>query len=321
MPQSHDPNLRAPGPFFIVMNAGSGGKDADQREEAVRTVLSAGGRPYRLWRVTDIRRLPEVAQEAVHLARLQQGTVVAAGGDGTINAVVREVLPSGCPFGVLPQGTFNYFSRAHGIPLDTGEACKVLLHGVLRQVQVGLVNQRPFLVNASLGLYPNLLEKREVHKQRFGRSRLVAVLSGLATLLTPPPRLVLALDDGEGSNVMHICTLVVDNNLLQLRQVGLPEERAVLQGELAAIVVKARGGGQLISALALAILGKLGEAAAVESFSFKKLTVKPLHRSRRVKVATDGEVTWMAPPLVFQAAPGSLLLWVPPDATKGDGGA
>uniref|UniRef100_C6E4C2 Diacylglycerol kinase catalytic region n=1 Tax=Geobacter sp. (strain M21) TaxID=443144 RepID=C6E4C2_GEOSM len=318
MPLSNDTNQRAPSPFFIVMNAGSGDKDADEREGAIRSVLAAGKRPYRLWRVSDIRRLPEAAREAVQLARQQQGTVVAAGGDGTINSVVQEVLPSGCPFGVLPQGTFNYFSRAHGIPVDPEEACSLLLQGVLRPVQVGLVNQRPFLVNASLGLYPKLLEKREVHKKRFGRSRLVAALSGLATLLAPPPRLVLALDDGAGSDVMHICTLVVDNNLLQLRQMGLPEARAVQHGELAAIVVKAQGGAQLISALALAVLGKLGEADAVDSFSFKRLTVKPLHRGRRIKVATDGEVTWMVPPLVFQAAPDSLLLIVPPPGTVGD---
>lgn len=320
MPLSKDTNRRAPSPFFIVMNAGSGDKDADQREDAIRSVLAAGKRPYRLWRVSDIRRLPEAAREAVQLARQQQGTVVAAGGDGTINAVVQEVLPSGRPFGVLPQGTFNYFSRAHGIPVDTEEACSLLLQGVLRPVQVGLVNQRPFLVNASVGLYPKLLEKREVHKQRFGRSRLVAALSGLATLLAPPPRLVLALDDGAGSDAMHICTLVVDNNPLQLRQVGLPEARAVQQGELAAIVVKAQGVGQLISALALAVLGKLGEADAVDSFSFKRLTAKPLHGGRRIKVATDGEVAWMIPPLVFQAAPDSLLLVVPRSKTVGGEG-
>jgi diacylglycerol kinase family enzyme len=43
-----------------------------------------------------------LAQRAVEQARQQQGVVVAAGGDGTINAVAQVVLKSGCPFGVLP---------------------------------------------------------------------------------------------------------------------------------------------------------------------------------------------------------------------------
>jgi diacylglycerol kinase family enzyme len=55
---------------------------------------------------------------------------------------------------VLPQGTFNYFSRTHGIPLDTTDATRALLAGMIRPVQVGLLNDRVFLVNASLGLYP-----------------------------------------------------------------------------------------------------------------------------------------------------------------------
>lgn len=301
----------APGPFFIVMNAGSGDKDAAIREAAIREVLSPAGCPYRIWRVTDIRRLAEVARQAVESAKRQQGTVVAAGGDGTINTVVQAVLDAGCPFAVLPQGTFNYFSRTHGIPVDTSEATRMLLNGTLRPVQVGLVNDRAFLVNASLGLYPKLLEKREEHKAVFGRSRLVAMFSAFVTLLTPPSQLVLTLEEGGDSEVMHVATLMVDNNPLQLQEVGLPEEHAVRQGELAAIVVKAKGVLQMLSVVAKAALGRLGQADTVSSFPFTRLTVKPLRR-RRIKVATDGEVTWMDPPLVFKAAPHTLLLVVPP---------
>lgn len=307
---SDEHTATAPGPFFIVMNAGSGGKDADSREAAIREVLSPAGRPYRIWRVTEIRRLPEVARQAVELAQQQHGTVVAAGGDGTINTVVQTVLDAGCPFGVLPQGTFNYFSRTHGIPVDTAEATRVLLHGALRPVQVGLVNGRAFLVNASLGLYPKLLEKREEHKQIFGRSRLVAMFSAFVTLLTPPPQLVLTLEEGGAAEEMHVSTLMVDNNPLQLQEMGLPEEHAVRHGELAAIVVKAKGVWQLFSVVAKAALGRLGQADTVYSFPFTRLTVKPLRR-RRIKVATDGEVTWMVPPLAFSAAPNTLLLVVP----------
>ena len=58
-----------------------------------------------------------------------------------------------------------------------------MLHETARPVQVGLVNQQVFLVNASLGLYPKLLEDREAWKAQFGRSRLVAFGAGLSTLL------------------------------------------------------------------------------------------------------------------------------------------
>ena len=80
--------------------------------------------------------------------------MVAACGDGTINTVAQAALGSGCAFGVLPQGAFNYFSRTHGIPSDTAAALKVLLAGHCQPAQLGSVGDRAFLVNAILGLYP-----------------------------------------------------------------------------------------------------------------------------------------------------------------------
>ena len=89
--------------------------------------------------------------------------VVAAGGDGTINAVAQAALGRDCTFGVLPKGTFNYFSRTHGIPADTGEGMKVVLQGSAQPVQVGLVNNHlsatalhPFAVVTHFGDRPVL---------------------------------------------------------------------------------------------------------------------------------------------------------------------
>ena len=84
--------------------------------------------------------------------------------------------------GVVPQGTFNYFARTHGIPADQTEAVGLLLRAAPTPVQVARINDRVFLVNASLGLYPDLLEDREAFKARFGRSRGVAFVAGWVCL-------------------------------------------------------------------------------------------------------------------------------------------
>ncbi len=57
-------------------------------------------------------------------------------------------------------------------------------------------------------------------------------------------------------------------------------------------------------------LGRLGEADQVVSFSFTRLTVRSPRSfaARRMKVATDGEISWLALPLVFCVAPERLLL-------------
>jgi len=296
--------------LFIVFNPGAGSRDAAATEAAIRGVLAQAGRRYDILRVEDPRQLPMLAQRAVDCARQQQGAVVAAGGDGTINTVVQVALTSGCPFGVLPQGTFNYFSRTHGIPLDTTEATQALLEGVVRPVQVGLLNNRVFLVNASLGLYPKLLEDREAYKQQFGRRRLVALWAGVVTLLRAHRPLRLRLEHAGEVRVMRTSTLVVGNNPLQLQQLGLPEARAVQQGQLAAIAVRPVGLLAMGALLLRGALGRLGDADHIVNFAFERLTVRPYGR-RRIKVAMDGEVAWLDAPLVFQVAPHPLQLLVP----------
>ena len=63
-------------------------------------------------------------------------------------------------------------------------------------VQLAGINDHGFLVDASLGLYPDLLEGREAYKARFGRSRWVAFVAACATLLRAQRRLRLHIEMG-----------------------------------------------------------------------------------------------------------------------------
>lgn len=298
------------GPLFVVFNQASGRADRSELGRAVEAACRAAGRGFELMPVDRPRRLPEVAAQAVRRAQAAGGVVVAAGGDGTINAVAQATLGSGCAFGVLPRGTFNYFSRTHGIPAEVDAALAVLLNEVPQPVQVGLVNERVFLVNASLGLYPQVLEDREAWKQQFGRSRFVALGAALATLLRGHRNLKLRIELGEQAREVRTPTLFVGNNALQMEQVGVPEARAIDAGELAGITLKPLSRLGLLWLMARGALRQLGEADQVINFPFRRLTVRAPRApgSRRVKVATDGEIAWMRLPLVFSVAPEALWL-------------
>ncbi|ARP75669.1 diacylglycerol/lipid kinase family protein [Bordetella genomosp. 6] len=297
-------------PLFIVLNTGSGRDDASAAQAAIVQVLQAASRAHTLMPVSDATALPGVARQAVERARAEGGVVVAAGGDGTLNAVARAVLGSGVPFGILPQGTFNFFGRAHGIPQDAQAATRCLLDARVEPVQVGLLNDRLFLVNASLGLYPQLLEDREAYKQRYGRSRMVALWSGLATLLRAPPQLTLQLEHGGQARTLRTPTLVVGNNALQLERLGIAEAQALRHGQLVAMSVRPVGTLALYGLLLSGLFSRLGEADQVISFGFERLTVRVRGR-RRVKVAMDGEISWLPTPLQFQVSPEPLHLLVP----------
>jgi diacylglycerol kinase family enzyme len=307
-------------PFFIVLNAGSGRRDAEAAREAIEGVLSGAGRRFRIQAVERTEPLRPHVEHAVAEACAGGGVVVAAGGDGTINAVAQAALGRDCPLGVLPQGTFNYFSRVHGIPSDTAEATRLLLTARPQPVQVGLVNGRVFLVNASLGLYPQLLEDREAWKQQFGRTRLVALGAGLATLLREHRQLQLVIELPGTVRRIRTPTLFVGNNRLQLEQIGIEQARALENGRLAAITLRPVGTLEMLGLLVRGALGRLGDADQVRSMGFEHMSVRPAlpYGRRRVKLATDGEVLWMRTPLDFRVAPQPLWL-LKPDAPPPDG--
>ncbi|MEL0169304.1 MAG: diacylglycerol kinase family protein [Pseudomonadaceae bacterium] len=306
--------LSADTPLFIVLNSRSGSQDSDAVRATIKRVMTEAGRHFTLFEAADGSDLDRMTTAALEAARQHQGAVVAAGGDGTLNAVSNRVLGTGIAFGILPQGTFNYFGRSYGIPQDTELACRCLLDAVIEPVQVGLLNGKAFLVNASLGLYPTLLEDRETWKQRYGRGRLVAFWAALATLLRAHRQFKVQLETTGQLRHLRTQTIVVGNNALQLEHLGIHERGALQDNQLIAMTAKPMGTLALYALVLRGLLSRLGDAEQVSSFAFQRMRVRLGNRGRKVKVALDGEVSWMYSPLLFQVAEQRLPLLVPRDS-------
>ncbi|KMY85799.1 Transcription regulator [contains diacylglycerol kinase catalytic domain] [Candidatus Paraburkholderia calva] len=275
--------ISADAPFFIVMNAGSRRKQADETRAVLERELGAAGRRFELRVVDDPATLCAVAQAAYRAGR---------------------------PFAVLPRGIFNYFSRGHGIPADLDASTRLLIEARAYPVQVGFVNGRMFLVNASLDLYPKLLEDREIYKQQFGSSWFVALYSALFTMLKPHRHLRLHIEhEGQTRDIRSI-TLFVGNNRLQMEQIGMPDEAHALEQGLL-ITIGPRPVGRLAHLLLClrGAAGLLSDSDHVTSFSFDRITVThPSKKRRCAKIATDCEVMRLDVPLQFRVSDQPLLL-------------
>ena len=163
----------------VVMNPSSGRKDADTEARLRAEFDRYPGRFV-------LRIVPAgitIAEEAERAIADDFPTVVAAGGDGTICAVAAVLAGTGRRLGILPMGTFNYFARGLGLPEDLSAAVDLIATGEAHPICVGDVNGRVFLNNASLGLYPAILQTRETTYSHWGRSRLAAHWSVLVTFL------------------------------------------------------------------------------------------------------------------------------------------
>lgn len=307
--------------LLFLINGAAGSQDARAKSEAIQAALDAQGRTGELI-FCQPPELSAVARQSAAKARALRTAVVAVGGDGTLNTVAQAAHASGCAMGVVPQGTFNYFARTHSIPTEPGEAVRLLLRAKPEPVQVAGINERVFLVNASLGLYPELLQDREAYKACFGRSRWVALVAACATLLRAQRKLRLHIEMGDSARDVQTLTLFVGNNRLQLQQFGA-EPRDTVEGtpghgSVAALMLKPIGTLPMLGLVLQGALGRLGEAAGVESFEFQHMVVRPTLASGRrdVSVAYDGEVARMRAPIDFRVLDQPLYLLHEPQAPR-----
>ena len=300
-------------PLLFVINASAGAFDADAKCDVIRSALASRGRQGELL-ICQPAELPRVAAQAAQRAVDRRSAVIAVGGDGSLNAVAQAAHAAGCAMGVMPYGTFNYFARTHGIPTDPVAAAQLLMDARPQPVQVGAVNNRVFLVNASLGIYPELLQDREAYKARFGRSRWVAFVAACATLLRAQRRLRLHIELGDVVRDVQTLTLFVGNNRLQLAQFGAEPADTLAgspgEGSMAALMLRPIGTLSLFGLLLHGAMGRLGEAADVESFEFHHLVVRPRLRPGHpeMMVAFDGEVARMRAPIDFRVLEQPLYL-------------
>ena len=307
------PPLDARPPWVVVINAASGRQEGEAIAGLIRDALTEAGIQGSIRLVSHAEEIPGIAEQAARQARERRGILVGVRGDGTLSAVAATAVKAGAAFSAVPGGTFNYFGRSHGFPEEPLAAVHSVLQGELRPIQVGQVNGRIFLVNASFGLYPQLLEDREAFKQQWGRSRPAAWGAALLTLIVQHRLHRLHLKVGDQEQVMLASTVFVGNNRLQLEHIGLPEASVVDEGQLLGLILRPMGRLGLVRLAVQGALGRLGGADEVERVVFRHLTVAPggWWRRRTVRVAMDGEQFRMRSPLVFDVSPTPLWLLAP----------
>lgn len=242
------------------------------------------------------------------------GVIVAAGGDGTLNAVASELLYQDIPLGILPLGTFNYVARLLKIPLDIIKAAEIVVKGEPRASHVAKINDRIYLNNASLGLYPLFIKRREIYNRKFGRFPLHAYTSGLDVLIRNHKELKLEIEVDNQKYPVKTPLIFFGNNQLQLQEMNLKIAKCAEVGEVAGVVLAKTDKITLFKTLFQLIRGQLEKAADVYSFSGN--TIKVHSKKEKLTVAIDGEITEIATPLKFKVDKNALKIMVPYDSTS-----
>ena len=300
-------------PLSLIYNKKSGFHAANKDEvyEQLVADLSTAGFEIQSFELSECMNFDQMMQDILlrHRQAENVGVVVAAGGDGTLNAVASKLMGTDIPMGILPLGTFNYVARVLNIPLDLLDAAKTISEGQPRSVHVAQLNQHIYLNNASLGLYPLFIQKREQFNKHFGRFPLHAYTSALDVLIRDRKELKLEVEvDGQRYPV-KTPLIFFGNNQLQLAEMKLRIAEAAEAGKVAGVVVAKSDKRTLFKILWQLIKGNLDQASDVYSFAADEVIV---HSKRnKLTVAVDGEIVTMTPPLKITVRKHALNIMVP----------
>lgn len=115
--------------------------------ESVQTELRAAGVDVSLVTTSSSRDATEQTRNAIARGC---DTILACGGDGTINDVLQALVGSTSALGVIPLGTANALAHDLGLPLSPVAAARAALTAVPRRIAAGKITYRDASGNPGL---------------------------------------------------------------------------------------------------------------------------------------------------------------------------
>jgi diacylglycerol kinase family enzyme len=293
----------------VVLNDSSGKGECEPAAKRLGEIFGEAGREARI----TVARSGEELQAAMRRAvEARCDTLVAGGGDGTINTAAQALVGSDIPLGVIPLGTLNHFAKDLQIPLELEAAARVVLDGRVCRVDVGEVNGRVFLNNSSLGLYPAIVRMRERY-QASGLGKWVAALWAGLNVLRRSSFLAVKIIAEDQAVVRRTPFVFVGNN--EYRMVGLQagSRDSLVAGHLALYVVHAERGAGLLRLGFQVLLRGVDKVQELDLLPVQEATIET--RRPLLQVALDGEVATLKSPLEYRVRAAALRVHVPPEST------
>jgi diacylglycerol kinase family enzyme len=262
----------------------------------------------------EVRLVPgaELVESARSACRAgQHDALIAAGGDGTVNAVASAMVGCGdLTFGVIPLGTFNHLAKELNVPIgDVDAAVDALASAAAQPFNVGEVNGKPFLSFAAIGLYSEVIRHRDAQRRALGRKKWWAMIVALGRMFSrwPLMRVRLRVGDLEHRRLTPLVFVALSEH--QIRAFGV-EDYSVTGRDALNIYVAAKT--SRAGMIWLMIKGTLRLLKPGKDFEIVAAPSAELSRRHRVlHVGMDGEIVDLESPLKFRVIEGGLRMLTP----------
>ena len=281
---------------YLIMNPKSGGGKVgkfDLKRKAERlgaeVLLIDGPGPV------------DVAQAALEAVGQGADLLGVAGGDGTQALVAGIAAEHGLPFVVISAGTRNHFALDLGLDREDPSAClSALSDGVELRVDLGRINGRTFVNNASFGAYAEIVET-----PAYRGDKLNTTLNTLPDLLQGHrgTRLHVRAD---GTAIEAPQALLVSNNPYGTGDIaGLGRRERLDRGVLGVVAVTVGSAAQAVGLL------RGRHATGLRVLATKQIEITA--DTPQIPVGVDGESVLLRAPVTCTVSPGVLRVWVPHD--------
>jgi len=249
---------------------------------------------------------------AKRFAEEKRHTVVAAGGDGTLNEVVQGLAGSNTICGVLPGGTMNVFAREMGIPFDSlDKALEVIDSGQIREVDLFEANGSPFVQMAGVGIDAQVIEETKWEsKKRLGP--LAYLLSAVKVLGDKPPKMEIVLADGHRETCVAV---LAGNGSLYGGQFKFFRKADNQDSMLDVLVYKESGYKLVLDSLRGLAFGGIDLMKSTRYYQTSSFTVTA---DREVPVEVDGEWLGRFDKVHFKNTANRLRVYAPDGPLAGN---
>jgi undecaprenyl-diphosphatase len=249
----------------------------------------------------DDDRLESVLRQLVDAGAL---TIASFGGDGSIGCAAGVAVERRRTLWTPPGGTLNHFARTLGLE-TVPAAVRALEAGWVARVDIAEANGRAFVNNASLGLYGELVHRREQVQRRLGLGKWPALAVAMAVTLRGATPLALEID----GRPERAYIVFVGNNVYA--GLGVGGRDSLQAGVLDLMVLRARGRYPRLAIVAATLLGQLGRSRRLHRRQPRELRIRV---DGPTLLAHDGEVEEVEGEIRFRSLPRVLEVVVPPPA-------
>lgn len=221
-------------------------------------------------------------------------TVVAAGGDGTINEVANGIAGSDTTLGLLPLGTMNVYASELGLPSKPLRRCwEIIEAGKTREVDLALANGRYFVQLAGIGFDAQATERvKRADKRAFGP---LSYLMAASHILTSGPRPVDVTVESECGRTETGRFALVGNGRYYGGKLRLFKDARLDDGMLDVVVFKRLSHFDLLRYFRGVLFSDHHNFTDVRYFQTSRLTVRAAESKGRVPFEADGEFAGEAP--------------------------